>query len=151
MSSTSTRITGVTVPLDSELCLLWNLTSIRYSLNNAQPNSWSCSMCGQGVCHGNLIPLSLLTGGHLNPLEKVAYCLRKQYNTFWKLDSCIYIILAHLLQQVIKSILCTDFIDWHLFLLFFRGGGVHLLGFVCILLLYSLFCTNCTYLKLKIK
>jgi len=50
IGSTLTRITGVNVAVDPELCLLGNLTSIRHSLTNAQLKFIEVALCVAKKC-----------------------------------------------------------------------------------------------------
>ncbi len=97
---TLTRITGITVPWDPELCLLGVFPSIRGSLTNSQLKFMEIALCVASRPHimqcGQYIETwksdsALLIARWTSemssciPLEKISYCLRKQYDTFLKI------------------------------------------------------------------
>lgn len=91
--STLTKITGVEVPVNPELCLLQNLTSIHDSLNQTQLKFKETAECVAKKCITVswksdslfLIDRLLLEMNKCKPLEKITHSLRKQYNTFLKI------------------------------------------------------------------
>lgn len=90
---TMTKVTGVTFPLDPELCLLGNLTSISRFLPKSQIKFVEIALCVARKC----LTVTWKSDSYLHidrwsseinsciPLEKITYSLRKGYGTFLKI------------------------------------------------------------------
>ena len=88
-----TSITGTTFPLDPELCLLGNFTSVSDSLTRTQMKFIDIALCVARKCIAItwksdsplLIDRWTSEMNSCIPLEKITYNLRKRYQTFIKI------------------------------------------------------------------